>query len=83
MTEVFPILSGVVVGVLVGGARPQTRVHTAALLCVVLGFTATVISGEFRIGWEYLLVDIPLVAVSAVVSFLLARTMATRARHPV
>ena len=83
MTEVFPILSGVVVGVLVGGTRPRLRLRTAAMLCVVLGFTATVISGEFRIGWEYLLVDIPLVAASAVVSFLLARTVATRARRPV
>ena len=81
MTEVLPILSGVVVGVLVGGARPQLRLPTAALLCVVLGFTATVISGESRLGWEY--VDIPLVAVSAVVSFVLARTIVTRARHPV
>jgi len=30
-----------------------------AVLACVLGLAATVLSGEFRVGWEYLLIDIP------------------------
>jgi hypothetical protein len=41
------------------------------LLWVAFGFVATVASGEFRISWGYLLVDIPLVAGSAGLAFLL------------
>ena len=36
-----------------------------APLSVVFGFLATVISGEFKIGWEFLYADIPIVAGSA------------------
>jgi hypothetical protein len=82
MSELFPIMSGVVVGVVLGAVRPSLRLRVGAPLCAALGFVATVISGEFRIGWEYLLVDIPLVAASAVLSFMLARGLVARARHP-
>jgi hypothetical protein len=36
-----------------------------AILAIILGSLATIISGEFRIGWEFLLIDIPLVALTA------------------
>jgi hypothetical protein len=35
----------------------------------VLGTLATVVSGEYRIGWEFLLIDIPLVAVCSLTGF--------------
>jgi hypothetical protein len=43
------------------------------LLSVLLGVAATMLSGEFRIGWEYLLIDIPLVAVSAAAIYWVTR----------
>jgi hypothetical protein len=35
------------------------------VLSVLLGVTATVISGEYAIGWEFILIDIPVVMLSA------------------
>jgi hypothetical protein len=75
MSELFPVVSGVVVGLLVGVLRPSSRLAVGVLLAVALGFTATVVSGEFRVSWGYLLVDIPLVAGSAAVSFLVTRSV--------
>ena len=40
------------------------------LLSVVAGVLSTVMSGEWRISWAFLLVDIPLVAGCAVIGFL-------------
>ena len=73
MNELFPVVSGLVVGLLVGLLRPSLRLGVAVLLSVVFGFVATVASGEFRISWGYLLVDIPLVAGSAGLAFLVTR----------
>jgi hypothetical protein len=75
MNEVFPVVSGLLLGALIGGIRPSIRLWVAVPLAVLLGVTATVISGEFKISWEYLLIDIPLVAISAMVSFVLARKL--------
>jgi hypothetical protein len=75
MNEVFPIVSGLVIGLLVGLLRPSLRLGMAVLLSVFFGVVATVVSGEFRISWGYLLVDIPLVAGSAGLSFLLTRAV--------
>jgi hypothetical protein len=44
---------------------------------VVFGGLATVISGEFRIGWEFLLVDIPL-AFGATVATMLIWSLGAR-----
>jgi hypothetical protein len=78
MNELFPLACGVFVGSFLGVLRPERRLRLAVLLSVVLGFTATVVSGEFRIGWEYVLVDIPLVAVSAAAAYLLVGAFARR-----
>ena len=51
----------------------------AALLAVVCGVTATVISGEFRISWEFLLFDIPFVALVAVGTAVVLRAWTGRA----
>jgi hypothetical protein len=81
MQELFPIASGVVLGIVVAGLRPSLRLPAGILLSAVLGLAATVLSGEFEASWDYLLVDVPLVAVSAGVSFTLARTAVLRLRH--
>ena len=81
MSELFPLACGILVGSVLGFVKPAGRLRLAILLSILLGFAATVISGEFRIGWEYLLIDIPLVAVSAGLSFTLALMEFLRLRH--
>jgi hypothetical protein len=70
MNELFPLACGILVGSVLGALRPAGRLRLAILLSILLGFAATVLSGEFRIGWEYLLIDIPLVAVSTAGAYL-------------
>lgn len=65
MTELFPIASGLLLGSTLTLIRPRMRLTVAIGASVVLGTIATVISGEYRIGWEFLLIDIPLVALCA------------------
>jgi hypothetical protein len=71
MAEMFPLACGVLVGATLGVLRPRRGGWLAVLLSVLLGCAATVISGEFRISWDYLLIDIPLVAVSSAGAYLL------------
>jgi hypothetical protein len=70
-----------VLGIVVAGIRPSLRLWIGIPVSIVLGLAATVLSGEFEVGWEYLLIDIPLVAVSAGLSFTLARMAFLRMRH--
>jgi hypothetical protein len=65
MQELIPIGCGLLLGATLGLVRPSIRLAVGAAMCVVLGVLATVVTGEFRISWEYLLVDIPLVALAA------------------
>jgi hypothetical protein len=81
MDELFPVVSGVVLGIVVAGIRPSLRLWIGIPLSIALGLAATVLSGEFEFGWEYLLIDIPLVAVSAGLSFTLARMAFLRLRQ--
>lgn len=78
MGELLPILCGLLTGVLVGFLRPSLRIPVGASLAIVLGVVATVVSGEFRIGWEFLLIDIPLVAVSATIAHIASRAVRLR-----
>ena len=78
MNELFPVACGLLIGSLIGGLRPQLRIAVGGLLSIAAGTAATVISGEFRMSWEYLLADIPLVALFAYVGFVIARTLAAR-----
>jgi hypothetical protein len=78
MNEVFPVLSGLLVGVALGLLRPKTRLVTGIVAAIILGTAATIVSGEYKIGWEFLLIDIPLVAASCAVSFLALRWLRRR-----
>lgn len=73
MEELLPVLSGLCVGGLLGFFRPATRLWLAIVLAIVLGFLATVISGEYEISWGFLLIDIPLVAISTAIGLLVVR----------
>ncbi len=66
MSELFPILSGLLVGALLGYFRPRLRLLIGIPLAIALGLLATMLSGEFEISLGFLLIDIPLVAISAV-----------------
>ena len=63
--ELLPVAIGVGLGTAIASVRPVLSAPAVLLLALPLGFLVTVVTGEFEWGWEYLLVDIPLVAVSA------------------
>jgi hypothetical protein len=71
--ELVPIVSGFAVGLALGALRPSLRLPIGAALAVVLGVLATVVTGEFRTSWAFVLIDIPLVAITAVSGLALAR----------
>jgi hypothetical protein len=73
MQELFPIACGLLLGVTLGFVRPAMRLPVGAGLAVLLGLLATVITGEFKTSWGYLLIDIPLVAIAAFLGFASAR----------
>ncbi len=73
MGELLPLTLGLVLGTAVGLKRPDARVLVVALLAVPLGVLATVVTGEFRTSWGYILVDVPLVAVAAAAGAIAAR----------
>lgn len=81
MNELLPVLSGLVVGGSLGLCAPRKRPRVAALASVVLGLLATVVSGEYAVSWGYLLVDVPLVAVSAAAGAAATRSLLVRAPH--
>jgi hypothetical protein len=66
--ELLPVMSGLILGSLLGLLRPSLRVPIGVVLILALGLLATVVSGEYLISWSFLLIDIPLVAVSAAAS---------------
>ncbi len=78
MHEILPIAGGLLVGSLLPFVRPSLRLAVGAAAAVAIGVLATVVSGEFRIGWEFLAIDIPGTAVAIAVGYVLARTARAR-----
>jgi hypothetical protein len=79
--ELLPIVSGLMAGSLLGYLKPSMRVPLGAASAVALGVLATVVTGEFRVSWAFLLIDIPLVAIAASAAFFTAhRLRAARAK---
>ena len=69
-SEIGPIFSGLVLGALLG--HLPVRLHPAvigAVLVPVLAILATITSGEFRLTWGFVLMDIPMVGVPACLSY--------------
>lgn len=81
MEELFPLSAGLILGALLGFVRPSIRVPVGTTLATALGVLATVASGEFRVTWAYLLIDIPLVAVAAVAGFVVTRRLVATTRE--
>jgi hypothetical protein len=78
MQELIPLLSGFAMGVALGAIRPSLRLSIGASLAIVLGVLATVVTGEFKTSWAFVLIDVPLVAVSAVCGLAVSRPAARR-----
>lgn len=73
MTELVPISYGLLVGLCLGLLAPRQRLPVGLMLAVLLGVAATVVTGEWKASWAFVLIDIPLVALSATVAYLPAR----------
>jgi len=73
MDEVFPVLAGVIVGLVVPTVISPSRVRWGMLvvLSVVLGSVATWMSGELAISAGYLLIDIAQVLGAAIATTVL------------
>jgi hypothetical protein len=69
VNEIIPLCSGALLGLLAARLRPSQRLGVVVSLSILLGVGASAVTGELSIGWEYLLVDIPLVALSAGICF--------------
>jgi hypothetical protein len=78
MNELFPIAAGLLIGSGLQFVRPSLRLPVAIGAAVVIGFLATVISGEYKIGWEFLAIDIPGTAIAVAVGWLVTK----RVRSP-
>jgi hypothetical protein len=72
MNELFPLASGLLLGALMAGLRPR-RPWLGIPIAIALGVAATFVSGEYKIGWDYVLIDVPLVSICAVAGFMLVR----------
>jgi hypothetical protein len=67
MSELFPILAGLAIGLAVQRiASPRRRALALFALSVLAGATASFISGELFVSWDFLFFDIPLVFAAAV-----------------
>lgn len=80
MQEIVPVLCGLALGAGLGVLRPGIRLPVGAVLSVVIGVLATVITGEFKSSWGYVLVDIPLVACTAFLGLAATRQL-RQVRH--
>jgi hypothetical protein len=69
LNELLPILSGLILGAILGWLHPRLRTRAAVAGSILLGVIATIASGESLISWAFLLIDIPTVFVSAGIAF--------------
>jgi hypothetical protein len=74
MDEVFPVLAGIVLGLLTFTLRRMwLRLVVVGVLGVTLGAVASWISGELAVSWLYVLVDAAQVIVAALLTGALVR----------
>ena len=71
MSELLPVCSGLVLGALLGKITPAYRRQLGLPIVIILAILATVISGESRISWAFVFMDVPLVSFSAFIAFAL------------
>jgi hypothetical protein len=76
--EFFPLMGGLVLGSLLGLLRTSARLRIGVLLTICIGLLATLASGEFRLHWGFVLLDISLVAASVVAGLCCTRLMQSK-----
>jgi hypothetical protein len=82
MQEFFPLASGLLLGAGLGFVRPRIRLPVGAALAIVGGVLATLVTGEFKTSWSFVVIDVPLVAMAAALGLVAgrqARPLASRA----
>jgi hypothetical protein len=70
--EAIPILGGMALGAMLAMGRGRLFRWTAVAVAALLAASATVASGEYRLGWSFLAVDAALVLAGAGVSMFAA-----------
>ena len=75
MEELVPLGFGFLLGAFLAVVKPSLRLWIGAPIAVLLGTTATIVTGEAEISWAYVLVDVPLVAVAATLGVAVGRTV--------
>ena len=79
MEELFPLVAGVVVGLIASRiASMRVRLIVAAVLTLIFAATATLISGEAAESWAFIFVDIGEVAIVAAITWGIATFVARR-----
>lgn len=76
MDELFPIVTGFVLGIVFATGSRWFRpwwLRTAFIL--LAGISATILSGEYRDNWAFVIVDIGEVALLAWIAFFLVRRL--------
>jgi len=81
MGELIPFGFGLLLGVALGRVRPSLRLPLGAALAIPLGFAATALTGEAAISWAFVLIDIPIVALGALVARLVERRLSPATRR--
>ena len=71
MDEVFPVLSGIVVGLILSFIPSSRRAVALGVLAATFGILASWISGELAISWVYMLIDIAQVLGAAILTSVL------------
>ncbi|HRW06426.1 MAG TPA: hypothetical protein P5121_15085 [Caldilineaceae bacterium] len=75
MYEFVPLLSGVVLGLVIGQIANRTvKGLVTIVLSILIGYAASALSGELALSWLYLIFDAAQVLFASVVTaFLLTR----------
>jgi hypothetical protein len=76
--EIVPVILGLALGCALGRMRSW---RVALVLATMLGVLATIITGEFRLSWGFVLLDVPLVAAAAAAGCLAIRGGARMSRR--
>lgn len=78
MDEVFPVLAGIVLGLITAPTSRWLRGVLIPVLGLALGALASWVSGELAISWTYILIDSAQVIAAAVMTSILVRVWQRR-----
>ena len=79
--ELLPASMGFVLGAFLTRLGSRYRLWITVALVPILAASATVLSGEFRLSWGFLLVDIPLVSLATCAGFVAFRRRSLHSVH--